>query len=95
MGSRLGPYEILSAIGAGGRGEVYKALDPRVGREVAIKVAAEKFGDALYGSPELASGAQEMTLAAGTKLGPYVIIDAIRLGAINSGGVKGGSRDKL
>ena len=37
-GSRLGPYEILAAIGAGGMGEVYRARDPRLGREVAIKV---------------------------------------------------------
>jgi Tol biopolymer transport system component len=37
-GSKLGPYEILAAIGAGGMGEVYRAKDPRLGREVAIKV---------------------------------------------------------
>ncbi len=37
-GSRLGPYEITSAIGAGGMGEVYRARDTRLGREVAIKV---------------------------------------------------------
>ncbi len=37
-GARLGPYEILSAIGAGGMGEVYRAKDPRLGRDVAIKV---------------------------------------------------------
>jgi eukaryotic-like serine/threonine-protein kinase len=37
-GTRLGPYEVLSLIGAGGMGEVYRARDTRLGREVAIKV---------------------------------------------------------
>src|SRR2546427_2285009 len=37
-GSRLGPYEVLSPLGAGGMGEVYRARDSRLGREVAIKV---------------------------------------------------------
>ena len=38
VGARLGPYEILSALGAGGMGEVYRARDPRLDRDVAIKV---------------------------------------------------------
>jgi len=42
-GSRLGPYEILGQIGAGGMGEVYRAKDPRLGREVAIKVLPPSF----------------------------------------------------
>ena len=37
-GSRLGPYEIVAPIGAGGMGEVYRAKDAKLGREVAIKV---------------------------------------------------------
>jgi len=39
-GARLGPYEVLSPLGAGGMGEVYRARDPRLGREVAVKVVA-------------------------------------------------------
>jgi serine/threonine protein kinase/Tol biopolymer transport system component len=38
VGFRLGPYEITGALGAGGMGEVYRARDPRLGRDVAIKV---------------------------------------------------------
>jgi eukaryotic-like serine/threonine-protein kinase len=43
-GTRLGPYEIHSLIGAGGMGEVYRARDPRLGRDVAIKVLPESAG---------------------------------------------------
>ena len=42
-GSRLGPYEIVGPLGAGGMGEVYRARDARIGREVAIKVLPASF----------------------------------------------------
>jgi Tol biopolymer transport system component len=44
-GTRLGPYEIVAVIGAGGMGQVYRARDPRLGRDVAIKVSADRFSD--------------------------------------------------
>ncbi|HYL39036.1 MAG TPA: protein kinase [Bryobacteraceae bacterium] len=44
-GSRLGPYEIVALIGAGGMGEVYRARDTRLGRDVAIKVSKEQFSE--------------------------------------------------
>jgi serine/threonine protein kinase len=40
-GSRLGPYEIVSAIGAGGMGEVYRARDTKLGRDVALRILPE------------------------------------------------------
>jgi serine/threonine protein kinase/Tol biopolymer transport system component len=48
-GTRLGPYEIVSPLGAGGMGEVYRAKDTRLGRDVAVKVLPEH----LTGSPEV------------------------------------------
>jgi len=48
-GSRLGPYEIIAPLGAGGMGEVYRAKDTRLGREVAVKVLPQS----LAGQPEL------------------------------------------
>src|ERR1051326_4838151 len=48
-GTRLGPYEIVSPLGAGGMGEVYRARDTRLDRTVAIKVLSSE----LVASPEL------------------------------------------
>ena len=43
LGQQFGPYQIVSPLGAGGMGEVYRALDARLGREVAIKISQERF----------------------------------------------------
>src|ERR1044072_5638627 len=44
-GDKLGHYEIVAPIGAGGMGEVYRARDTRLGREVAIKISQERFSE--------------------------------------------------
>jgi serine/threonine protein kinase len=45
LGTRVGPYEIVSLLGQGGMGEVYKARDTRLDRAVAIKISQERYSD--------------------------------------------------
>jgi len=44
-GTKLGPYEIIAPIGAGGIGEVYRALDTKLDRPVAVKLLSEELAD--------------------------------------------------
>ncbi len=50
IGTKLGPYELLERIGAGGMGEVYRARDTRLGREVAIKLVSDRYLAEAFGS---------------------------------------------
>jgi serine/threonine protein kinase len=50
VGDKLGPYEIVALIGKGGMGEVYRGIDTRLGRPVAIEISALEFSDD-YGNP--------------------------------------------
>src|SRR5678815_5895243 len=59
-GSKVGPYEVLASLGTGGMSEVYRVRDPRLQREVALKVVGERLtGDASF----LARLEQEARLA--------------------------------
>ena len=69
-GTRLGAYEILSSLGAGGMGEVYRARDPRLRREVAIKILPES----ATASPERQHRFAQEAIAAGALNHPNILI---------------------
>ena len=69
-GGTLGPYKIDSLIGAGGMGEVYRARDTRLGRDVAIKVLLERFAR----DPEWMYRFQQEARAAGALNHPNVLV---------------------
>jgi eukaryotic-like serine/threonine-protein kinase len=68
-GTRIGPYEVLSMVGAGGMGEVYRARDTRLGRDVAIKVLPSQFSD----DPERLRRFEQEARAAGSLNHPNIL----------------------
>ncbi|HEV8253369.1 MAG TPA: protein kinase [Vicinamibacteria bacterium] len=69
-GTRVGPYEILSPLGAGGMGEVYRARDARLGRDVAVKVLPEQ----LAHDPDRLRRFEQEARAAGALNHPNVLV---------------------
>ena len=69
-GSRLGPYEVVAPIGRGGMGEVYRARDTRLSRDVALKVLPE----AAHGDPERFQRFEREARAVGALDHPNVVV---------------------
>src|SRR5215468_4075432 len=77
-GTRLGPYEILAPLGTGGMGEVYRARDPRMGREVAIKVSAERFTDRLEREVRAVAALNHANICQVHDVGPsYLVMELV------------------
>ena len=87
-GTRFGPYEILSPLGAGGMGEVYRAKDSRLDREVAIKVLPESTGNDAEAPTAADSSA---SCSAPTEPLPFTMIRVARKTAISPRARPGGS----
>ena len=77
-GTKLGPYEILAPIGAGGMGEVYRAHDPRLRRDVAIKVSAQQFSDRFEREARAIAALNHSNICQVYDIGPnYLVMELI------------------
>jgi len=78
VGAHLGPYEILGAIAVGGMGEVYRAKDPRLGREVAIKIPASDFSERSAREARLAASLNHPNICHIYDVGPeYLVMELV------------------
>jgi eukaryotic-like serine/threonine-protein kinase len=77
-GTKLGPYDILSPLGAGGMGEVYRARDTRLGRDVAIKIASERFSDRFAREARIVAALNHPNVCHLYDVGPdYVVMELV------------------
>jgi serine/threonine protein kinase len=90
-GTRLGPYEILSPLGAGGMGQVYRARDPRMGREVAIKLSAERFSDRFEREVRAVAALNHTNICQVYDVGPNYLVMELIEGPTLSDRIKAGA----
>ena len=77
-GDKLGPYEIRALIGKGGMGEVYKARDPRLKRDVAIKVSAAQFSERFEREAQAIAALNHSNICTLYDVGPnYLVMEYI------------------
>ena len=77
-GDRLGPYEIVAAVGAGGMGEVYKARDTRLGRIVAVKVSQAAFSERFEREARTVAGLNHPNICQLYDVGPnYFVMELV------------------
>jgi len=78
VGDKLGPYEILSLLGRGGMGEVYRARDPRLNRDVAIKISDEQFSERFEREARAIAALNHPNICAIYDVGPtYIVMEYI------------------
>ncbi len=77
-GDRLGPYEILEAIGKGGMGEVFRARDTRLNRDVAIKVSSEHFSERFEREARVVASLNHPNICSLYDVGPnYLVMELV------------------
>ena len=77
-GSKLGPYEILDLIGAGGMGEVYRARDTRLDRIVALKVSKDQFSERFEREARSVAALNHPNICALYDVGPnYLVMEFV------------------
>src|SRR5579862_4772780 len=80
-GDRLGPYEIVAPLGEGGMGEVYRARDPRLGRDVAIKTSRRQFSERFEREARAVAALNHPNICHIYDVGPYYLVMELVEGA--------------